>query len=127
VSNGRRARRFGIIAVIGALALAFGVAYLRHHGESQATAKVTSVICDWRHNRMYATATVKNTSSQQGNFDLRVYYALAEHGKHWMTALAPVDAHTSKTFSWADSPFSYTGGRVTSCTGSVALEPEGND
>jgi hypothetical protein len=126
VSNGRRARRFGIIAVIGALALAFGVAW-RHHGQSQVTAKVTSVSCDWRHNRMYATATVKNTGSQQGYFDLRVYYALAEHGKRWMTALAPVDAHSSKTFSWADSPFSYTGERVTSCTGSVALDSEGND
>jgi hypothetical protein len=119
---------WGAIVVV-AVAAVGGVVYLGHHGASQPTAKLTSISCEWRQSRMYATATVKNTGSQQGNFDLRVYYALAEHRKQpMMTALAPVDARSSKTFSWGDSPLSYNvGERITSCTGSVALEPEDND
>ncbi len=117
---------FGIIVAV-VVALAAAAVYVGHRGRSQATAKVTSVSCQWRHSRMYATATVKNTSDKQGFFDLRVSYELAQHGKQpMMTALAPVDARASKTFSWGDLS-GYTGEAITSCTGSVGPEPEGND
>ena len=116
-----------MFAAVVAVATAVAVAYHARHASARATAKLTSLTCQWKHSRMYATAVVHNTSNRQGFFDLRVNYTLARHGEQpMMTVLAPVDPRSAKSFSWADtSP--HSGEPITSCRGSVQPEPDGSD
>ena len=122
-------RRWYYAAAIVLVAIAAGMAVIAYGAlrNQDPSAKVTGVSCRWQRSRMYATAVLQNTSSRQGFFDLRVSYVLSEHGKQpTMTALAPVDPHSSKSFTWGDlNP--YYGEPIKSCSASVHLEPDGND
>jgi hypothetical protein len=122
----------GIVpALIGAVVLGMVVAasagYAALTGGDRGAARLTGLRCEWHGAHLFASGTVVNAGTS-GRFDVAVSYRLVTHGAQpAMDAMVPLDAHSSKTFSWGEGDARYQGERVTACSGTVARDPAGLD